>query len=93
MTANERMQKNFNDFIFKLEQKEYGEQGIEWSFVDFPDNGRVLELIEVRNGVLKARRRRVPHAQRRRHEALEQARAPVRGPRALAADATRVRGE
>merc|ERR1719198_1593765 len=47
------MQKNFNDFIFKLEQKEYAEQGIAWSFVDFPDNSLVLELIEGRNGVLK----------------------------------------
>ena len=53
--TNERMQKNFNDFIFKLEQKEYNEQGISWSFVEFPDNSAVLDLIEGRNGLLKVR--------------------------------------
>ena len=44
--TNEKMQKQFNDFVFAFEQAEYAREGIEWSFVDFPSNDAVLELIE-----------------------------------------------
>ena len=32
------IQQQFNQFVFKLEQKEYEEEAINWSFIDFPDN-------------------------------------------------------
>jgi myosin-5 len=44
--CNEALQQQFNRFVFKLEQKEYEQEGIEWSFISFPDNQEVLDLIE-----------------------------------------------
>lgn len=44
--ANETLQQQFNQFVFKLEQTEYERERIEWSFVQFPDNKDCLELIE-----------------------------------------------
>lgn len=46
--ANEALQQQFNQFIFKLEQTEYEKEKIEWSFISFPDNKDCLELIEHR---------------------------------------------
>eukprot|EP00980_Cylindrotheca_fusiformis_P027950 scaffold22574_cov125-Cylindrotheca_fusiformis.AAC.3 len=44
--CNEALQQQFNRFVFKLEQEEYKEEGIDWSFIDFPDNQDILDLIE-----------------------------------------------
>jgi len=44
--ANETLQQQFNQFVFKLEQKEYEKEKIKWSFIDFPDNQKCLDLIE-----------------------------------------------
>lgn len=44
--ANEKLQGTFTDFIFKVEQEEYKREGIDVSFVDFPDNASCLALIE-----------------------------------------------
>jgi myosin-5 len=40
------LQQQFNRFIFKLEQQEYEKENIAWSFISFPDNQDVLDLIE-----------------------------------------------
>lgn len=40
------LQQQFNRFIFKLEQQEYERENIAWSFISFPDNQDVLDLIE-----------------------------------------------
>jgi myosin-5 len=51
--CNEALQQQFNRFVFKLEQHEYQKEGIEWSFISFPDNQDVLDLIEKKHdGIL-----------------------------------------
>ena len=44
--TNESLHNLFIEHVFKLEQEVYVREEVEWNFVDFPDNGRVLELIE-----------------------------------------------
>jgi myosin V len=51
--CNEALQQQFNRFVFKIEQQEYQKEGIDWSFIAFPDNQDVLDLIEKRHdGIL-----------------------------------------
>ncbi len=51
--CNESLQQQFNKFVFKLEQAEYEREGIQWSFISFPDNQNVLDLIDKkRAGIL-----------------------------------------
>ncbi|KAL0920474.1 hypothetical protein M5K25_009613 [Dendrobium thyrsiflorum] len=44
--ANERLQQHFNRHLFKLEQEEYIQDGIDWAMVDFEDNQNCLKLFE-----------------------------------------------
>ncbi|KAI3869343.1 hypothetical protein MKX03_014521 [Papaver bracteatum] len=44
--ANERLQQHFNRHLFKLEQEEYTQDGIDWTKVDFEDNQDCLNLFE-----------------------------------------------
>ncbi|KAG8364986.1 hypothetical protein BUALT_Bualt18G0055600 [Buddleja alternifolia] len=44
--ANERLQQHFNRHLFKLEQKEYELDGIDWTKVEFEDNQDRLDLFE-----------------------------------------------
>ncbi|GMP92319.1 hypothetical protein CsSME_00042593 [Camellia sinensis var. sinensis] len=44
--ANERLQQHFNRHLFKLEQEEYIQDGIDWARVDFEDNQDCLNLFE-----------------------------------------------
>ena len=51
--CNEALQQQFNAFVLKNEQAEYEREGIEWSFIEFPENQDVLDLIEKRgSGIL-----------------------------------------
>jgi len=51
--CNEALQQQFNTFVLKNEQEEYEREGIEWSFIEFPENQDVLDLIEKRGtGIL-----------------------------------------
>ncbi|XP_056017857.1 unconventional myosin-XV-like isoform X8 [Ostrea edulis] len=43
--ANETMQFFFNQHIFRLEQKEYSKEGIDWSTIEFRDNQPVIDLL------------------------------------------------
>ncbi|KAL7586260.1 myosin-1 [Lactuca sativa] len=44
--ANERLQQHFNRHLFKLQQEEYIQDGINWAKVDFEDNQACLNLFE-----------------------------------------------
>lgn len=50
--ANEVLQQQFNQHVFKLEQEEYVREGINWEFITFTDNQPVIDLIEAKLGVL-----------------------------------------
>ncbi|CAH6721104.1 myosin-2 [[Candida] jaroonii] len=50
--ANEKLQQEFNQHVFKLEQEEYVKEEIEWSFIDFSDNQPCINLIENKLGIL-----------------------------------------
>ncbi|XP_052263037.1 unconventional myosin-XV-like isoform X3 [Dreissena polymorpha] len=43
--ANETLQFFFNQHVFRLEQKEYAKEKIEWTNIDFQDNQPVIDLI------------------------------------------------
>ena len=43
--ANETLQFFFNQHIFRLEQKEYTKENIDWSNIDFRDNQPVIDLL------------------------------------------------
>ncbi|KXL51019.1 hypothetical protein M433DRAFT_7133 [Acidomyces richmondensis BFW] len=50
--ANEKLQQEFNQHVFKLEQEEYVREQIQWSFIDFSDNQPCIDLIEGKMGIL-----------------------------------------
>jgi myosin heavy subunit len=51
--CNEALQQQFNAFVLKNEQAEYEREGINWSFIEFPENQDVLDLIDKRgSGIL-----------------------------------------
>lgn len=50
--TNEKLQQVFVQLIFKFEQREYEQEGIDWSMLTFSDNMPCIELIENRGGVL-----------------------------------------
>ncbi|RKO98816.1 hypothetical protein CXG81DRAFT_15404 [Caulochytrium protostelioides] len=50
--ANEKLQQEFNQHVFKLEQEEYVAEQISWSFIDFNDNQPCIDMIEGKLGIL-----------------------------------------
>ena len=50
--ANEKLQQEFNQHVFKLEQEEYVREEIDWTFINFSDNQPCIDLIEGKLGVL-----------------------------------------
>jgi myosin heavy subunit len=47
--ANEKLQDHFNFSIFRSEQEVYKAEGLQWSFVSYPDNAERLTLFEHHN--------------------------------------------
>lgn len=51
--CNEALQQQFNAFVLKNEQAEYEREGINWSFIEFPENQDVIDLIDKKgSGIL-----------------------------------------
>jgi myosin-5 len=50
--ANEKLQQEFNQHVFKLEQEEYLREEIDWKFIEFSDNQPCIDLIENKIGIL-----------------------------------------
>ncbi|KAF9302869.1 Myosin type-2 heavy chain 1 [Mortierella antarctica] len=50
--ANEKLQQEFNQHVFKLEQEEYIREKIDWKFIEFSDNQPCIEMIEGKLGIL-----------------------------------------
>lgn len=50
--ANEKLQHEFNQQVFKLEQELYDREQIAWSFINFSDNQPCIDMIEARGGIL-----------------------------------------
>jgi myosin-5 len=50
--ANEKLQQQFNQHIFKLEQAEYVREKIDWAYIEFADNQPILSLIEDKLGIV-----------------------------------------
>lgn len=50
--ANEKLQQEFTQHVFKLEQQLYIDEDIEWSFIEFADNQPCIDVIEKKLGVL-----------------------------------------
>ncbi|KAL4114090.1 hypothetical protein PRIC2_014770 [Phytophthora ramorum] len=46
--ANETLQQQFNDYVFKAEQREYESQGVDWKYIEFCDNQDCVNLISQR---------------------------------------------
>ena len=44
--TNEKLQNIFNKYIFELEQIEYSNENIEWKNIDYPNNNKIINLIE-----------------------------------------------
>ncbi|KAJ9077383.1 Myosin type-2 heavy chain 1 [Entomophthora muscae] len=50
--ANEKLQQQFNQHVFTLEQEEYVREEIDWTFIEFSDNKPCIEIIEGKLGIL-----------------------------------------
>mmetsp|Transcript_24477 Transcript_24477/g.37780 ORF Transcript_24477/g.37780 Transcript_24477/m.37780 type:complete len:1463 (-) Transcript_24477:313-4701(-) len=51
--TNEAFQRQFNQFLLEHAQREYEDEGIEWSYINFHDNQDVIDLIDKRGfGIL-----------------------------------------
>ncbi|VDN08389.1 unnamed protein product [Thelazia callipaeda] len=50
--ANEKLQQQFCQHVFKLEQSEYEREEIDWIRIDFYDNQSCIDLIEGRPGII-----------------------------------------
>lgn len=50
--ANEKLQSEFCEKVFKVEQATYEREGISWSTIDFNDNQPCIDIIESKTGIL-----------------------------------------
>jgi myosin-5 len=50
--ANEKLQQEFNQRVFRMEQEEYVREKINWSYIEFSDNQACIDIVEGKIGVL-----------------------------------------
>lgn len=50
--CNEKLQRQFNENVFTVEQNLYSAEGIDWTYITFNDNRPCLDLIEGGNGTV-----------------------------------------
>lgn len=50
--ANEKLQQEFTQHVFKLEQEEYLKENIQWDLIDYQDNRLCIDLIEGKLGIM-----------------------------------------
>lgn len=50
--ANEKLQSEFCEKVFKVEQSTYEREGITWSTIDFTDNQPCIDIIESKTGII-----------------------------------------
>ncbi|KAF7312086.1 Myosin motor domain-containing protein [Mycena indigotica] len=50
--ANEKLQHEFNTYVFKLSQDEYKAEKISWTLIEFEDNQSAIDLMEGKIGIL-----------------------------------------
>nr|GAT50204.1 predicted protein [Mycena chlorophos] len=50
--ANEKLQHEFNNYVFKLSQDEYKAEKISWTLIEFEDNQSAIDIMEGRIGIL-----------------------------------------
>ncbi|KAJ7220098.1 P-loop containing nucleoside triphosphate hydrolase protein [Mycena pura] len=50
--ANEKLQNEFNTYVFKLAQEEYVKEKINWTSIEFDDNQSAIDLMEGKIGIL-----------------------------------------
>ena len=48
--ANEKLHQQFLQFMFKVEQAAYEEEGVQWEHIEFTDNASTVELIDQKVG-------------------------------------------
>lgn len=51
--ANEKLHYQFTQHMFKSEQEEYQQEGVNWKKVDFKDNSGCISLIEKNRGIIE----------------------------------------
>ena len=50
--TNERLQQQFNEHVFVLEQQEYAKEGLDWKSISYRDNQTVIDLISKKSSGL-----------------------------------------
>jgi myosin V len=43
--TNERLQQQFNDYVFKAEQEVYAQEGLDWKAIAYSDNQNIIDVI------------------------------------------------
>ena len=51
--ANEKLQQEFNNYVFKEEQKVYNKEKIDWKEIKFPNNDKCIDIFENNMGIYK----------------------------------------
>jgi myosin-1 len=51
--CNEKLQQLFIQLVLTSEQEEYEREGIEWTKIDYFDNGPIVQMVQGKNGIFR----------------------------------------